>query len=376
MTRKFDVLFLVADGIGNVLEALYALEYCIHNSKNTGLVLSNIPASFVKFLRSSYGADVILDTAEGVTASHLVHSWLFRDRISVQFKSYFLVWPTSQNTAYLSETEQYLSIVRGLYPSDFNSTKLTLLQEDYSDRLKALAIEDKVVIYPGCSSHSPSKRWPYFGELVAHFGKENVVVVGGADDLRHTYSFLYPDWITALIPRRLLRRPELYNALKRLGVLRAHAHLNRDELGANCYFDIFTWAELTALMRRAKAFVGNDGGLTHLAGACGASGAVIFGPTSVNKNRPYNPALKPISQSFDCQPCQFIVNGKDSMSKNSILCPHQIRCLYSVPVDQVIQAVQASAIANTHRGGNCSASKAEPTPGISTQSNLARAVQN
>jgi len=44
--------------------------------------------------------------------------------------------------------------------------------------------------------------------------------------------------------------------------------------------------EVAALARQAKAFVGSDSGVSHLAAAAGASGVVLFGPTDPDRWRP------------------------------------------------------------------------------------------
>src|ERR1700722_3107973 len=46
---------------------------------------------------------------------------------------------------------------------------------------------------------------------------------------------------------------------------------------------------VAAIARIAKAFVGNDSGVSHLAAAVGASGVVIFGPTDPARWRPLGP---------------------------------------------------------------------------------------
>src|SRR5690606_1946195 len=111
-----------------------------------------------------------------------------------------------QSTAFLSETEQYLSIVRALYPAPDASSGLTMLREEFSPRIQALAPERKYVIYPGCDSRTPSKRWPYFKELIEELGSDNVIVVGGGDDLNYEYAYYYPAWITSVLPGSLLRK--------------------------------------------------------------------------------------------------------------------------------------------------------------------------
>ena len=45
-------------------------------------------------------------------------------------------------------------------------------------------------------------------------------------------------------------------------------------------------AEVAALARLARCFVGNDSGVSHLAAAAGAPGVAIFGPTDPDRWRP------------------------------------------------------------------------------------------
>jgi len=53
--------------------------------------------------------------------------------------------------------------------------------------------------------------------------------------------------------------------------------------------------QLGALLNRADLYVGNDSGVSHLAGAVGARGVVLFGPTSPEQWRPLGGALTVIS---------------------------------------------------------------------------------
>lgn len=52
--------------------------------------------------------------------------------------------------------------------------------------------------------------------------------------------------------------------------------------------------QVTALISRADLYLGNDSGVSHLAGAVGARGAVVFGPTHPQQWRPLGGALSVI----------------------------------------------------------------------------------
>jgi ADP-heptose:LPS heptosyltransferase len=49
--------------------------------------------------------------------------------------------------------------------------------------------------------------------------------------------------------------------------------------------------QVSALLSRADLYVGNDSGVSHVAGAVGARGVVLFGPTSPDQWRPLGGAL-------------------------------------------------------------------------------------
>jgi len=49
--------------------------------------------------------------------------------------------------------------------------------------------------------------------------------------------------------------------------------------------------QAAALLSRADLYVGNDSGASHLAGAVGARGVVLFGPTQPQQWRPLGGAL-------------------------------------------------------------------------------------
>lgn len=53
-------------------------------------------------------------------------------------------------------------------------------------------------------------------------------------------------------------------------------------------------SDLAAVLARARLYVGNDSGVSHLAGAVGAAGVVLFGPTQARRWRPLAGRLTPL----------------------------------------------------------------------------------
>lgn len=101
------------------------------------------------------------------------------------------------------------------------------------------------ILIPGGSAHRPGKRWPHFADIVPLLEAKGIagVLVGGSAEetlLQHI--------------------AEQSGALNLCGAL----SLN----------------QLPALFSKAKLFIGNDTGPTHMAAACHLGGAVLFGHES------------------------------------------------------------------------------------------------
>jgi ADP-heptose:LPS heptosyltransferase len=62
--------------------------------------------------------------------------------------------------------------------------------------------------------------------------------------------------------------------------------------------------ELAARLAGCAAYLGNDSGVSHLAGLCGARTVVLFGPTSPTVWRPLGPRVHVLS--FDTPPARVI----------------------------------------------------------------------
>jgi lipopolysaccharide heptosyltransferase II len=69
-------------------------------------------------------------------------------------------------------------------------------------------------------------------------------------------------------------------------------------------FDDLTLPEITALVSRAKLFVGNDSGIAHIAAAVNTPSVVIFGSSNRDHWRPWTDAPNDtVYEEFPCQPC-------------------------------------------------------------------------
>ena len=143
-----------------------------------------------------------------------------------------------------------------------------------------------VVLAPGCKTgEMAAKRWPYFPELAERF--ENVAVVGTADDLPRRP---FPSHTRNFVDRLSLRKT----------------------------------AELLA---SAGLVIGNDSGLSHIAGAVGTPSLLLFGPTSERVLGGIPNTTKVLRTGLRCEPCWTTARLK--------ACQGRVDCLLSLSVDTV-----------------------------------------
>ena len=88
--------------------------------------------------------------------------------------------------------------------------------------------------------------------------------------------------------------------------------------------------EVTALLSRARLFVGNDSGIAHMAAAVGAPSVVIFGSSNTAHWRPWAKApADVVVEEMECQPCHGYFCEKFE----------QPECIKRVPVERVLGSI-------------------------------------
>jgi len=86
-------------------------------------------------------------------------------------------------------------------------------------------------------------------------------------------------------------------------------------------------AELAALIAASDLYLGNDSGVSHLAGAVGIRTAALFGPSDIEQWAPRGPRMTILRHHVHCAPCEI------PTMKN---CSHR-SCLTALSPDAVIQ---------------------------------------
>jgi heptosyltransferase-2/heptosyltransferase-3 len=89
--------------------------------------------------------------------------------------------------------------------------------------------------------------------------------------------------------------------------------------------------EVTALLSRARLFVGNDSGIAHMAAAVGTPSVVIFGSSNTAHWRPWAEApAEVVVEEMDCQPCHGYFCEKFE----------EPECIKRVSVERVVSAIE------------------------------------
>ena len=92
--------------------------------------------------------------------------------------------------------------------------------------------------------------------------------------------------------------------------------------GADIVLEGLTLPQVAALLRRARLYLGNDSGISHLAAAVGATGLALFGPSDPSVWAPRGPHLQTLNAPEPCPRCG-----------------PEVFCLHRLPVDRVLGAV-------------------------------------
>jgi heptosyltransferase-2/heptosyltransferase-3 len=89
--------------------------------------------------------------------------------------------------------------------------------------------------------------------------------------------------------------------------------------------------EITALLARARLFIGNDSGIAHIAAAVETPAVVIFGSSNTAHWRPWaKAAAEVVLEEMDCQPCHGYYCEKFA----------EPECIKRVPLERVIAATE------------------------------------
>jgi len=111
------------------------------------------------------------------------------------------------------------------------------------------------------------------------------------------------------------------------------AALRRDARVPISSFTDLSLPEITALLSRARLFVGNDSGIAHIAAAVRAPTVVVFGSSNIAHWRPWTPtndvASEFVQEAMACAPCAGYTCAEFDAPE----------CIRRIPVERVKEAI-------------------------------------
>jgi ADP-heptose:LPS heptosyltransferase len=127
-------------------------------------------------------------------------------------------------------------------------------------------VEGQPLLVMHAGSGSPRKNWEGFAALARWWGTryaDRIIVLCGPAEMDHT--------------------PRAVDAIHLSGL---------------------TLPQVVALLRRSRLYLGNDSGISHLAGAVGTRGVVLFGSTAPVNWAPRSAALQALHAPDPCRRCR------------------------------------------------------------------------
>jgi len=109
---------------------------------------------------------------------------------------------------------------------------------------------------------------------------------------------------------------------------------------ASFVFGVLPIPAVGSLLRRARLYVGSDGGMAHLAAACGTPSVVLFGPQDPARFRPWGPRIAILHHPVACYPCAQVVCVRPTNP-----------CVNLNSVEETVMAAKALWIADSPRPG-------------------------
>ena len=122
--------------------------------------------------------------------------------------------------------------------------------------------------------------------------------------------------------------------------------MNRNTASPAVAFTDLSLPEITALLARARLFVGNDSGIAHIAAAVATPSVVIFGSSNRAHWRPWTSgapaaAAEVVFEEMECQPCHGYFCEKFD----------EPECIKRVPVERVMAAAERVLRESASRSG-------------------------
>ena len=290
------LLFVLGGGIGNIIQSLPAVK-CAS--------LSGYKVDLSLFCNSSNDLDIFK-----LPYINQVYFGKSKNKYDFQLQGPFtpsvvnssrIIKPKISYAQHLEEAKVYYDLIKQIGIKIYNFD----VEINIGKKGKKIP-QSCVALYCGSKPDWAMKRWDKFDELSKNF--EEVLVLGTKNDIE---SHGNPSWI-----KRKWNWPKHVKFLT--GPLQEIAHA----------------------ISQCKMFIGNDGGLSHVAAATGVPTFVLFGPSSYIKNKPFAKNAHAIGIDLPCRPCQFrSLNGEQIFGSGKADCPFHMKCMKDMTVEFVLKEI-------------------------------------
>jgi len=293
------ILFICGGGIGNIVQSLPAIQAI---SSEKCIVDLKLECNSSKDVNEIFKLPCVRQIVENPTEEYDYQlNGPFTSGRRYRSKNY--IKPNLNYAQHVPEAKIYFSMaVQMGITAKLPDAKIAVPLSGYDPP------KGSVAIYPGSKHNWAMKRWDKYDELAKHF--KHVVIVGTKKDV---ISHGDPTWITD--PWKWPENVEFY-----------HGSLS----------------EQAYAISKCDKFIGNDGGLGHVAAATGIPTFILFGPSSNIKNKPFTKHSYVIAIDLPCRPCQFNKgpDGKQIFDGGKSNCPLDMKCMREMSVDYVLKKIK------------------------------------
>jgi ADP-heptose:LPS heptosyltransferase len=337
------ILFHVAGGIGNIIMTTPAVRALAEAGEIVDVFVEGDSSEASDIFRGwSIPRTVFSEKSQLPSESYDFYliSWLVKNTLGVDCVKDSITLATSYHGVDGERSPEYAMYLHYARAINRDSEFLYATYCGRSEREFPEITKKTLVLYPGSQERFPMKRWDKFAELAGQY--RDVAIVGSSMDLSARFSLTYPHWVRKYFGARLGRNGRLTRLLRPF----ADRYVCRTDFPDHVknYIGKLSLADTASLISQAGGFIGNDGGLSHIAAAVGIPTFVIFGPTDVVKNTVPMSNVHVITKQIECQPCQFGGKYPKAFTSHYIGCPIHMQCLKSISCDELIQQLDFHAV--------------------------------
>lgn len=332
------ILFHVGGGIGNIILSTPSIISLTKNDHVLDLLVEPDFPDTIDLFKKWKTPRIVSSNRKDFTDDYdyYILGWILKSSLTGKPVENAITLHTHYGRVFhhtLSECDMYMNTAKAVDPA------ITPVYQSYcghSGRHFPDITENTVVIFPGCKKAYPMKKWDKFDELANRFS--DVAIVGTEDDLYIENSYSYPKWVHKIFGSTLNYNGREKKIANHFG--KRYNHQPKFRSHVKNYIGKLSLSDTAALIHQSGMFIGNDGGLSHVAAALGKKTFVIFGPTDVKSVHIPMPHNHVIQKGLHCQPCQFHEKYHYAWKKNMIGCPFDMKCLATISCDEILKFIE------------------------------------